>query len=72
MQTYKARYEEEKKAYEMKMAEFMQGLGRKKEQEAYLKSLAEYRTKRRAYLKKFRLKKLGLIKVRSGCVLQIF
>ena len=41
----------------------MTGLGGKEEQDAYLNSLAEYRAKRRAYLKHFRLKKLGLIKV---------
>ena len=43
----------------------MMGLGGQEEQDAYLKSLAEYRAKRRAYLKHFRLKKLGLIKVWS-------
>lgn len=72
MQTYKAKYEEGKRAYEEKMAEFMRGLGGKEEQKAYLKSLTEYRAKRRAYLKNFRLKKLGLLKVRKGYVSRLF
>ena len=63
LQTYKAKHEEGKRTYEEKVSEFMQGLGGMEEQEAYLESLAEYRTKRRAYLKNFRLKKLGLLKV---------
>lgn len=46
-----------------KVEEFMLGLGGKEEQDAYLKALAEYKAKRRAYLKNFRLKKLGLLKV---------
>lgn len=43
----------------------MSELGGEEKQEEYLKSLAEYRAKRRAYLKQFRLKKLGLIKVHA-------
>ena len=72
LQTYRAKYEEGKRAYEEKMAAFMQGLGGKEEQEDYLKSLTEYRAKRRAYLKNLRLRKLGLIKVRIGCVSSVF
>ena len=60
---YKTKYEEEKRLHSEKVEEFMAALGGKKEQEDYLKTLAEYRAKRRAYLKHFRLKKLGLIKV---------
>ena len=72
LQTYKARYEDGKRVYEEEMAEFMQELGGKQEQDAYLKSLAEYREKRRAYRKHFKLKKLGLLKVRKGCVSSFF
>ena len=64
MQEYLAKYVEQKRIHQEKVEEFMKGLGGKKVQEAYLESLAEYRAKRRAYLKSFRLKKLGLIKVR--------
>ena len=63
MQTYKEKYAERKRVHNEKVEEFMNELGGKKEQETYLKSLAEYRAKRRAYLKNFRLKKLGLVKV---------
>jgi hypothetical protein len=49
--------------YNDKVDEFLAGLGGKEEQDAYLNSLAEYKAKRRAYLKYFRLKKLGLVKV---------
>ena len=65
MQEYLAKYEEQKKVYKDKVDEFMAGLGGKEEQDAYLNKLAEYRAKRRAYLKHFRLKKLGLIKVKA-------
>ena len=63
VQEYQAKYEQQKRVYKDKVDEFMVGLGGKEEQDAYLNSLAEYRAKRRAYLKHFRLKKLGLIKV---------
>ena len=63
IQTYNTRYAEEKRLYNERVEQFMRDLGGEKEQEAYRKSLAEYRGKRRAYLKQFRLKKLGLIKV---------
>ena len=63
MQEYQAKYEEQKRIYKDRVDDFMAGLGGEEEQDTYLKSLAEYRAKRRAYLKHFRLKKLGLIKV---------
>ena len=72
MQEYRAKYEEQKKVYKDKVDEFMAGLGGKEEQDAYLNSLADYRAKRRAYLKHFRLKKLGLIKVKGVTFLHVF
>ena len=45
------------------MDEFLAGLGGQEVQDTYLNSLADYKAKRRAYLKHFRLKKLGLVKV---------
>ena len=63
IQAYNTRYAEEKRLYNERVEQFMRDLGGEKEQEAYRNSLAEYRGKRRAYLKQFRLKKLGLIKV---------
>lgn len=64
MQEYQAKYEEQKRVYKDKVDEFLAGLGGQEEQDAYLNSLANYKAKRRAYLKHFRLKKLGLVKVR--------
>ena len=56
----------QKKVKKYKVDGFMVGLlGGKEEQDAYLNSLADNRAKRRAYLKHFRLKKLGLIKVKG-------
>ena len=63
LQEYRSKYEEQKRLHKEKVEEFLSGLGGKEQQDAYLTSLAEYKAKRRAYLKKFRLKKLGLIKV---------
>ena len=63
MQEYLEKYTEQKRVHQEKVHEFMRQLGGEEQQEAYLRSLAEYRAKRREYLKSFRLKKLGLIKV---------
>ena len=63
MQEYQAKYEEQKRVYKDKVDEFLAGLGGQEEQDTYLNSLADYKAKRRAYLKHFRLKKLGLVKV---------
>ena len=63
MQEYQTKYEKQKRVYKDKVDEFLVGLGGQEEQDTYLSSLADYKAKRRAYLKHFRLKKLGLVKV---------
>ena len=60
MQEYEAKYEEQESIYRDKVDEFLAGLGGQEEQDAYLNSLADYKAKRRAYLKHFRLKKRNL------------
>ena len=65
MQGYETKYEEQKSIYKDKVDEFLAGLGGQEEQDAYLNSLADYKAKRRVYLKHFRLKKLDLVKVHA-------
>ena len=72
MQEYQAKYEEQERIYKDKVDEFLAGLGGQEEQDAYLNSLADYKAKRRAYLKHFRLKKLGLVRVHVHNIIHVW